>query len=272
MTANLASVLSDVFVKNVEKRFETIEEERAAILAAKGGDSDALVAILYAYSYALSNAVAQFRHAGGASAGQSSSTSEEMHSAALFGVMEAIHKFDPAKHHRLAAVVNGELLDSLSTSIVGPVAITVPARSLKRFYHILRTAKGDVVAASALAPQHEMKVETFLNILAAVRTVEPDLNGTEDDADETFSRLEAAKPIWTVRDGHADAEDRILVESAFRAVDDLEEDVCRLAYGFADFDPVSDAEIGHRLGLSRPKTQRVRAGALVKMRSALGVA
>lgn len=73
-------------------------------------------------------------------------------------------------------------------------------------------------------------------------------------------------------DSHDDVEDRLLVEAAFAAVDDLEEEVCRLAYGFSDYDPIPDSEVGYGLGLSRPKVQRVRASALGKMRDAAGVA
>ncbi|GAA2230476.1 hypothetical protein N1031_07085 [Herbiconiux moechotypicola] len=261
------SVLSDVFDRAQERRL-SVDDERVAIAKAKLGDDSATIELVYAYAAALRNAVAQYRHAGGADASDSYS-SEDLRSAAVTGLIEAIQAFDPEHHERLAAVVSGYVHDSISTNVLGPVAFAVPARSLKRFYGILRAAEGNVFEAAKLAPEFEMRTETFAAILAAVRDVSSydslTTSGVDDLAPEP-----AAYPIW--ESGTADAEDRVLVEAAFAAVDTLEADVCRLAYGFTDYEPVPDAEIGHRLGLSRQKTQRTRTSALTKMREALAVA
>jgi DNA-directed RNA polymerase specialized sigma subunit len=262
MTA-FENVLAEVFEQGAETRM-TVEEERLALAKAQLGDQDATIALVYAYAPALRNAASSYRSAGGAWGGDS----EDLRTAAIEGLLEAIHAFDPTSHDRLAAIIAGYLADAVSTSIVGPIAFSIPSRTLKRFYGILRAAGGNVYEAAALAPAYEMKTETFLAVFYAVRNVDSlDVDHGTDES-ERWNRADV-RPLWDGKE--ADVEDAILVEAAFQAVDSLEADVVRLAYGFSDFDPVPDAEIAHRLGFSRQKVQRTRTGALEKMRAALAV-
>lgn len=261
-----ASVLADIFDRRAEKRLSQ-DEERELLLAAQGGDEEAVFTLMYAYAPALRSAVAQYRNAGGVHA--DGHMMEELQSLVVLGFLEALKAFDPELHRRLAAIIGGYLADSLSAGLTSPIAFTVPPRTLKRFYSILRKADGNPYDAAALAPKYEMKTETFLAVLTAVRSASLDLPTGAEDEDTFPASWEAARPVWMEA---VDAEDAVLVEVAFEAVDELEGDVCRLSYGFTDYDPVPDAEIGDRLGFSRAKAQRIRSGALGKMRQALGVA
>ncbi len=273
------TVLSEIFDRGVERRFDDVDAEREAIELAKEGDETATVALLYAYASALRNGVRWFANA--APSAPQAADLEDVRVRAVLGLQEAIRAFDPARHRRLAAIAAGYIADEVASAAEAATAFSVPERTLKRFFGILRKADGNVYEAAALAPQHEMKRETFFAVLSAVRDVtsyDAALGGNSGGFDGTTGERFAegvergivARPIWSGE--HADAEDRVLVEAAFGAVDELEARVCRLAYGFEEYDPLPDAEIGHRLGMSRPKTQRVRAGALGKMREALGVA
>jgi DNA-directed RNA polymerase specialized sigma subunit len=276
MTA-LHTVLTDVFDRGVERRL-SVEDERTTLTLAKQGDSDATVALIYAYAAALRGAVGALRHAGGgwSADGHDASTTDDLRGAALLGFMEAIQAFDTEVHDRLAAVVAGNLRDALSShGLTGPIAFSVPDRTRKRFFFILRAAHGDYDLAADLAPQYEMSRESFLSIRSAVADTSSFEVLVDGEGESPRSREEAAwggeaHPLW--EGAFADAEDAILVDAAFAAVDTFERDVCRLAYGFSEHDTVPDAEIAARLGYSRPKIQRTRAAALTKMRSALGAA
>lgn len=269
------NVLADIFNRNAEARFESVEEERVAIAAAKQGDNEATVSLLYAYASAIRNAVARFT----SETPEAKTDPEELRSAALLGFFEAIKSFDADKHERLAGIVRTVLMRTMREEFITPSAFTVPDRTLTRFYEILRHADGNVYEAAALAPKYSMTKETFLAVLSAVRNVNSyeGITSAEDEFDpyavggqsSTGPRDVDAKPLW---DNSAAEEDAELVKAAFEAVDDLEEEVCRMSYGFTDYEPVPDAEIGHRLGLSRQKTQRTRSSALGKMRAALAVA
>lgn len=265
---DFSSILSAIFEHGAETRFADPYEELEAIRKAQAGEEAATISLLYAYAAKLRASVSQYHNAGGTwSQGLNGSraSSEDLRMAAVEGLLEALYAFDLENGHyqRLAATINGYVADSMSTFLVAPVALTVPPRSLKRFYSILRHAKNNIYDAAALAPSYEMKTETFLAILSAVR------GGGSLDAENNADLSADVCPIW---DGErADAEDALLVDVAFHAVNALESDVCHMAYGFTEYEPMADIEIGYKLGISRPKTQRVRAAALAKMREALAV-
>jgi DNA-directed RNA polymerase specialized sigma subunit len=264
-------VLTDIFDRRADKGRLPLAEERAAIAEAKAGDGDALVKLMYAYAYSLRTAVAWYTRA--LPTVEQRTGAEDARMEAVSGFMEAIHAFDPDKYDRLAAIAYKKIEEAVASSAWTVTGFTVPTRSLTRFFGILRQADGNVYEAASIAPQFDMKRETFLAILSAVRDVDglDSLQPVGEDDGASYE-LQAEAISGVVRTAEEVVEDAILVEAAFAAVDDLETDVVRLAYGFADYDPQPDAEIGHRLGLSRPKTQRVRSSALGKMRTALGVA
>lgn len=256
---------TEIFARSAAFTFESEDAEREAIAAAKAGDNAATDKLLRAYAPVLRSAVGQYINDSATAAYDG----DEVRSTALLGFAQAIHDFDPEIHTRLSAIVRKTVIRTLSNEFMTTSSFSVPARTLQRFYGILRAAEGNVFEATALAPKFDMSKETFLAVLHAVRNVDS-LDGAPADDEGHTEAIEHARPLW---DGSAtDAEDAVLVATAFGAVDDLEADVCRLSYGFTDYEPVPDAEIGHRLGLSRQKTQRTRSGALGKMRVALGVA
>lgn len=261
MSTALSVVLSEIFNNRAEARFDSAEAEREAIQAAKNGSSEAVVSLMYAYAAAIRGAVSRFTGPNASRLDQ-----DELRSAVALGFMEAIHAYDPKASDRLAGVIRDILARTLHENMPS-AAFTVPERTRTRFFSILRKADGNVYEGARLAPEYGMSRETFLAVLSAVRNVSSLDAAAPGDPDEGPREIVAA-PLW---DNSAAEEDTELVRHAFQAVDDLEADVCRLAYGFADYDPVPDAEIGARLGLSRPKTQRVRSGALTKMRIALAV-
>jgi DNA-directed RNA polymerase specialized sigma subunit len=265
-----STALVDVFHNRAEERL-TLDEERAAIAAAQLGDEAAKLSLILAYAPALRNGVAWYTRA--LPSAPQASELEDVQSQAVLGLLEAIAAFDADVHDRLAAIAPGYIRNAVSGAAASVTGFAVPERTLKRFFGILREAQGNVYEAARIAPSREMKPETFLAVLSAIRNVDS-LEGLTDEGERhtgASHRGEAsASPLWD--NSTPDVEDRILVEAAFAAVNTLEADVCRLAYGFSDYEPVPDAEIAARLGSSRATIQRTRAGALGKMREALGVA
>jgi DNA-directed RNA polymerase specialized sigma subunit len=262
------SVLTEIFDRRAEKRL-TVEEERATIAEAQAGNEDAKIALFYAYAAALRNGLKWYTRA--LPTVPQAGDLDDVRQSAVMGLLEAIAAFRPDVHTRLAALASGYITNAVSVHSQAASGFSVPERTMKRFFGILRQAEGNVDEAIKIAPSHKMTVETFLAVLSAVRNVDglEELQGASEDGSGSGREVEARSIFG---DTVADAEDAVLVEVAFSAVDDLEGDVCRFSYGFNDYDPVPDAEIADRLGFSRAKAQRVRAGALGKMRLALGVA
>lgn len=252
------TVLTEIFDRGAEARLSQ-EDETVAIAGAQRGEEEPTVALLYAYAPALRNAASRHADLLG---------HDEARSAVVAGFWEAIFAFDPEQGQRLAGTLSGYLGDTLAEEQATRHAVTVPARTLKRFFGVLRRADGDLSRAAEIAPDYSLSREALHAIAEAIRW--SSLDAAADTGEEgEASREVLARSLWESF-GLTD-DDRVLVEAAFDAVDDLEEEVCRQAYGFTDYDPVPDAEIAHRLGYSRPKIQRVRTGALATMRAALAV-
>ncbi|UIW13459.1 DNA binding protein [Arthrobacter phage Amyev] len=266
-------VLSDIFDRKVNVGSLSEEAEREAIAAAKAGDSEATVRLMYAYAPALRSAAGKFSNAGGGHDAVQTADREDIQAAITTAFFEAVKAFDPETQTRLGASLNAALRPSELTGVLsGPVAFTVPHRTLSRFYSILRKADGNPFEAVKIARDHHMSPEVFLAVLSAVRNVESydaaDSSEDEGRLGDLLSKADEAQPLWDASTVEEDAE---LVKAAFAAVNDLEKTVCEMTYGFTDYDPIPDAEIGHRLGFSRAKAQRTRSSALAKMREALAV-
>ncbi|MFD6638356.1 hypothetical protein ACFWDN_21345 [Micromonospora chalcea] len=234
----------------------TDAEELTLIEAAKAGDQGALLRLFAAYVPHLRRALAAYSRV---------LPLDDARQAAWLGLTAAVRAFVPERSGRLRSIIRHYADAELSAAAQEAGAgFAVPTRTLERFFGILAKAGGDVAEAAKLAPAHEMKTATFFEVLEAVNAGASLDEAVAAYGDDTLGAVMAPREI-------ADAEDRILCDLAFSAVNDFERDVCRLAYGFADFDPQPDAEIGHRLGgFSRLKIQRTRTKALGKMAAALG--
>jgi DNA-directed RNA polymerase specialized sigma subunit len=275
--SNFTSLISDIFDRGVEQRL-SLEDERLAIELAQHGDQAAQTKLLLAYAPALRNGVQWFARA--LPSTPQRADLEDVRSQAILGFLEAIKAFSLNSHDRLAAIAPQYIRNAVAVSASSATSFTVPERTLKRFFGILREAEGNAARAADLAPSFEMKRDTFLAVLSAVRNVTSydglSSGGTANGAsvhgwgDGENTKEPHAFPIWDANE--AAVVDRILVEMAFTAVDELEAQVMLLAYGFTDYEPIPDAEVGHRLGFSRAKAQRTRTAALEKMRHSLGVA
>ncbi|MFI7069520.1 hypothetical protein [Micromonospora sediminicola] len=242
------------------------DEEAAVIAAAQTGDEAATLRLFTAYQPALRAAVKNAMIGLGGRM-----TRDDAQQAATLGFLEALRVYRPDAETggRLAAFLRHRLADEMTLAASEMTGgFSVPSRTLRRFFGIMARADRDPVEAARIAPDFEMSTDTFWAIWVAVSA-----ESSLEEAVAVHGDADLAGPIGDLSEprGVADAEDRVLCDLAFRSVDDFERDVCRLAYGFADFDPQPDAEIGHRLGgFSRLKIQRTRTRALGKMRSALG--
>lgn len=257
--------ITSLFTYDADAETLPLAQEVALITAAQDGDAEAYDELLRTYGPALRNAVNRAKK---------TLDVEEARSTALLAFHECLmgHDVDDENYvdGRLAPRLLPALKEALGEAQVEANALfQIPRRSFTRYLGILAAADGDALAARELAPSMGMKETTFDSIRAVVHestSVEAALAGSEGDT-------LAATPILEVTEHSTfdEVEDRVLIEIAFTAVDDEEARIIELGYGFTEYDPVPDAEIGHRLGLSRPAVQRKRGKGLSKMRESLGV-
>lgn len=237
----------------------TREDEAYLIREAQAGRGGAMLELLNAYERLIRKVVREYTVL-------DRSAREDAKQEARLAFMELVHRFDP-ESGPLAWAAPNAIREALSAQLAGKVALTVPERTYRRYRSIMAKHDNNYAEALAAADSFGMTRETFGAVHEALHATAIEAAGEDEEGNV---REVVATSLWSGDNSYADAEDRILCEIAFAAVDDLETDVCRMAYGFSEFDQVPDAEIAHRLGMTRPTVQRRRAGALKKMRDALG--
>ena len=141
----------------------------------------------------------------------------------------------------------------------------IPKRTYTRYLGVLNAADGDPAAARALAPSFSLAESTFDEIHAMTHAA------THASADADDDGHGAERAIELVYEPYTEAEDRILIDMSFAAMSDTEVRIVELKYAFTEYEEQTDAEIAHRMGMSRPTVQRRHSKALDKARKALGV-
>lgn len=260
------AVLHEIFVQSAERRL-TREEEREMIAGAQFGGEAETLALLYAYAPVLRNLVAQHAQRIGV---------EEARSAAVSGLLEAIHAFDLATHDgQLAGIAHNFVSNSLRA--VASTAMPIESRTLRRYLGAMKAADGDFSAALKILPEIGMTRATFVAVHEALAA---------DHLTDEPRQIDRATPVWapSSSDAFADADDVALVDRAFAVVHGLQEDVIRHAYGFETGDPMSDAEVAEAISIrdlgpaavsggqsvaSRATVQRARSKGLAEMRKAV---
>lgn len=257
------ATLSDIFEAKITTAAEALplDEELALISRAQGGDEDAYNALLMQYRLGLRGLVrTEYARAGGFV------DADETRANVLLGFAEALASCDGTT--RLSAKLKGATLTA-SHEFHLVDNFNVPYRTRQRYMQALREAGPDGNAEEK-AVELGMSPEVFRAIREALRA--GSYEGMLDDGTGEMSgrSREASMTTVTPERAYAEVDDAILVARAFAAVGELEEGICRDAYGFTEYDPIPDAEIAHRRGMTRPTVQRVRTRALEAMREALG--
>lgn len=227
-------------------------QRRAITLRAQAGDSDAYLALL---RDVLPNLRAGVRRFG------ASMERDEAESVALLAFTEAVNAYDPVVDRDgvgVVALLSQCVIERLREAAdVDRCIVSIPSRTVQRFWGIMRAADGDFGAALGLVTAHGMDERTFRDVYSVIFG--------------TVSLTVASDYADTLDVGTSEVEDRLMAEHALSALDGDELTITRRANGFDTFRPESDATIADALGSSRTAVQRKRANALVTMREALGV-
>lgn len=234
-------------------------EEFELITAAKKGSNSAMAQLIVQYRPALRRRMSDALRAENADR-------DEVGADLLMAMAVAVDAAEPGE--RLSLRLASAIYHVSDHYQLGASKMTLPKRSLRKVQSALWQAGEDVDKARHIAchaaadPRDRMSVDTFDAIVHAIRHT----TGNTEDPDLAAELSAAHDPISAVEERLDDVLD---VAVAFDAVDDVTHAIIRHAYGFEDYDYVVDAEVGHRLGLTRSKTQRLRKKGLETMHDAL---
>jgi RNA polymerase sigma-B factor len=186
---------------------------------------------------------------------------EDLVQAGTVGLIKAVDRFDPGRHHDLAALarpsIEGEIRHHLRDGGGGPhvprtdreLAARVGAVSTELTGRLRRPpTRGELAAAAGV---DEARVARALQAQGAARAVSLD-DGDGHGAPATRAEVEAA-------------EARVLLESGWEHLDDRERRLLELRYR----EDRSQSQIARELGLSQAHVSRLLRAALERLRTAV---
>lgn len=132
-----------------------VELEQELIAKAKAGNNEATKTLLEQYGPALKAA----KYKAGGSLDHS-----EAESAVNAAFAEALFRFDPAKHSRLATLIKNLLAQETSYESSTKLAVSIPERTLSRYWNIMRKANMNASKAVKIAPDNGMSTVIFSSI------------------------------------------------------------------------------------------------------------
>ena len=257
-----------------------LEEERALIMRAASRDDKAQMQLLEQYAPGIRSAFARItqplRHS------LSREDIEDLQMEAVMGFYAAVDRAadDEEGDTRVAKYLASEVALALRDHQAVRIAVTVPARTLRRYNAIMAQADNDLTVATRLALEYDMRPDTLMSVYEAVnqrghvqldRPASRDgqggytgTTGSESVGDRLFSLEPAVEDaVETIR----------LAQQARAAVEGRELDVIDRLYGFDELDEArSEREVAGELGLSKTTVHRTHHSALSNMRSAIGLA
>ena len=245
--------------------FETVRiadeaEERKLIAAAQSRNSEATERLLLAYSPIIRRGFSTWLKATGKR--KDSVDADDARGEYILAFLEAVYEFDlGGKYDRIAGVSSWFLAAaSERMAATQATAYSVPKRTLRRFFEVLRLADGNVDEAAGLAPKKGMSTGVFWSILEALR------GGNDTDGTEPFDHIASATTTQ-----QTSVDDQLMALAALAAMKEEERQYNRLFHGFDTYNTMSDAEIAEHVGAPKSTVQWKRAAGIHAARVRLGV-
>ena len=187
----------------------------------------------------------------------------------VFGLIDAIEKFEPARGHRFEsyamARIRGAIVDGLRSLDWVPRTLRAKAREVERAIQLLEAELHRAPTEGELASALHMTVRQLRTALsriaqAGVTTLDTQLG----DGLEPRSTLRA-DPMAEPGEGLMAEESRQSLRSSISSLPDRERTVLMLYY----FENLNMAEIGQIVGVSESRVCQIHAKAVLHLRSRL---
>jgi RNA polymerase sigma factor for flagellar operon FliA len=196
---------------------------------------------------------------------------DDLVQAGILGLIEALHKFDPAKNVELKTYakhrIQGAILDSLRDLDWSPRPLRKKARQLEQAHQRLRARFGRPATEPELATELGMELKDLQHLLGDLRGL--DLGSLHDEFTESGQERDTlAAPPQQGPGGEPFAEclEGELRELLSRAVGELqprERQVLSLYY----FEELTMKEVGAVLGVGEARVSQIHSAALVRLRA-----
>ncbi len=192
--------------------------------------------------------------------------------AGIVGLIDAMHKFDPAKNVRFASYakfrIRGAILDSLRDMDWSPRDLRRKARRLESTMQKLQTELGHSATEAELASAMGMSLEDFQHMLDELRGLEVGSlqiesleDGRETDLGETIPGPPDQDPLSMCLKG----ERRDILAKAIAQLPEREQQVLALYYQ----EELTMKEVGAVLGVGESRVSQIHSMAVARLRASL---
>jgi RNA polymerase sigma factor for flagellar operon FliA len=196
---------------------------------------------------------------------------EDMISAGVVGLIDAIAKFDPAKKVQFRSYaqfrIRGAILDSLRTLDWSPRELRRKGRAVEEAIRVLTARMGRAPNEAEVAEEMDLELEKYQQLLGDLKGLEIGtlhMERNEDSGDEELAYVPGRPeedPLFRCLRG--ELEERLA--EAIQNLHDRERLVMSLYY----YEEMTMREIGLALGVVESRVSQVHASAVVHLRGAL---
>jgi len=197
---------------------------------------------------------------------------EDLISAGIVGLMDALQKFDPEKKVQFRTYaqfrVRGAMLDSLRALDWGPRDLRRKGRAVEEAIRSLSTRLGKAPTESEVAKEMGLDLNTYQQLLGELSGLElSSLNATpgEDAGVEALALL----PAGPEDDPFLQCQNSEMRHLLARAIEDLPERE-RMVLTLYYYEELTMREVGATLGVVESRVSQLHSSAMARLRVALG--
>jgi len=192
----------------------------------------------------------------------------------VFGLFDAIEKFDPTKHVKFKTYavtrIRGSIFDELRSIDWVPRSVRQKSRELEDAVRTLEARLGRAASDEEIAEAMEMDVEEFQSLILKISSTSilslNDVWYTGEDDDQISIVESIESPTSMNPDTIVEREEikRVIIE-AINELPDKEKKVLILYY----YEDLTLKEIGHVLGVTESRISQLHTKAIMRLRSKL---
>jgi RNA polymerase sigma factor for flagellar operon FliA len=195
---------------------------------------------------------------------------EDLIHAGILGLIEAIQRFDPARHVELKSYakhrIHGAILDSLRDLDWSPRPLRRKARRIEEAHQKLRARLGYSPSESQLAEELGMSLDTFQHLLGELRGL--DLRSLQSETLEEGSErgVSNVTPSMPAEDPFSlclRSELAGLLAQAIGELPDRERQLLALYY----YEELTMKEVGAVLGIGEARVSQLHSTAIIRLRA-----
>ncbi|MGH9417657.1 MAG: sigma-70 family RNA polymerase sigma factor [Terriglobales bacterium] len=192
---------------------------------------------------------------------------EDLVQAGVVGLIDALHKYDPARNAQLGTYarfrIRGAILDSLRALDWSPRELRRQGRELQAAAHELEEKLGRPATVEEVCEALSLNTDEYHRLQHMLHRLSPELGPAEEDAPAAIDSVASPDP-----DPFAlcqQAETRTLLAQLISELGEREQQVLSLYY----FEELTMKEVGAVLGIGESRISQIHAGLLERLRGKL---